>query len=293
MRKLSEADLASYRERGFFLARGLFSRAELLPVLSGIDALLCAKLALTEAGRGVTPSSPETLFDDIHPKVLLLARANRSSLGAVYDAMRKLTPFWSLVGSAAMSDVVGQLLGATHTGVAFRGAGIRLDIPGEDKWRSAWHQEYHSQMSAMNAVVAWFNLVDVSHDMGPVRMAEGSHKQGLLPVRCHDPMNTGRDYTQTFEIPDVEAVAARYPQVSFETEIGDVVFLSFFLLHESGKNVSPVKSRVTCQVRYFDVNDETAIRHDWKGGWQEGGDFTKLHPDKVVPQSVVPQKVVP
>jgi ectoine hydroxylase-related dioxygenase (phytanoyl-CoA dioxygenase family) len=283
MPRLSEADLASYRERGFFLARGLFSRAELLPVLSGIDALLCAKLAQTEAGRGVVQSSPAAVFDEIHGKVMLLKETDRNALAAVYDAIRKLTPFWSLVGSSAMSEVVSQLLDATHTGVAFRGAGIRLDIPGEDKWRSAWHQEYHSQMSALNAVVAWFNLVAVSHDMGPVRMAEGSHKQGLLPVRCHDPMNTGKDYTQTFEILDVESIASRYPQVSFETEIGDVVFLSFLLLHESGKNVSQTNSRITCQVRYFDMNDETAIRHDWKGGWQEGGDFTKLHPEKVLP----------
>ena len=106
---------------------------------------------------------------------------------------------------------------------------------------------------------------------------------GALGADDRGHKNIGKDYTQTFEIPNVEAVVAQYPQISFETEIGDVVFLSFFLLHESGKNVSPVKSRITCQVRYFDMNDETAIRHDWKGGWQEGGDFTKLHPDKVVP----------
>jgi hypothetical protein len=278
--ELSRADLADYRARGYFVAKGLFTREELGPVLAGVDALLCAKLRLV--GCDASPSDGDAVFDEIHAKVLLLKRTDRGALASVYDAMRKLTGFWSLVGSPKIAGVVSQLLGSSHTGVAFRGAGIRLDIPGEDEWRSAWHQEYHSQMSAMNAVVAWFNLVAVSHAMGPVHMAEGSHALGLLPVRCHDPMNTGKNYTQTFEIENVAEIASRYPQVSFETEIGDVVFLDFFLLHESGHNVSGDKSRITCQVRYFDMNDATAIAHDWKGGWQEGGDFTKLHPDKVV-----------
>lgn len=281
MSELSSAELAGYRARGYHVAKGLFSRDELRPVLAGVEALLCAKLQ--SLGQAAEPSRGDAVFDAIHEKVMLLKRTDRRALASVYDAMRKLTGFWSLVGSPKIASVVSQLLGSSHTGVAFRGAGIRLDIPGEDEWRSAWHQEYHSQMSAMNAVVAWFNLVAVTHDMGPVRLAEGSHALGLLPVRCHDPMNAGKNYTQTFEIENVVEIAGRYPHVAYETEIGDVVFLDFFLLHESGHNVSAEKSRITCQVRYFDMTDATAIAHDWKGGWQEGGDFTKLHPDKVIP----------
>ena len=280
MTELSPSDLAGYRARGYHVAKGLFSRDDLRPVLSGVDALLCAKLRAT--GASAEPSRGDAVFEEIHEKVMRLKRIDRKVLASVYDAMRKLTGFWSLVGSPKIQSVVSQLLQAETTGVAFRGAGIRLDIPGEDEWRSAWHQEYHSQMSAMNALVAWFNLVPVTHDMGPVRIAEGSHALGLLPVRCHDPLNTGKNYTQTFEIEDVEAIAGQYPQVAYETEIGDVVFLDFFLLHESGHNVSEGKTRITCQVRYFDMNDPTAIAHDWRGGWQEGGDFTKVHPDKVI-----------
>jgi hypothetical protein len=118
--------------------------------------------------------------------------------------------------------------------------------------------------------------------MGPVRIASGSHLEGLLPVVCHDPLNVGKTYTQTFEIPDVESRVTQYPVVSYETGIGDVVFLDFMLLHESGRNRSGTRSRITCQVRYFDVTEPTAVAHSWKGGHQEGGDFTKLHPDKVI-----------
>jgi hypothetical protein len=273
---LTERDRADFAAKGYHIAQGLLTADEILPLLRGIDRMLCAK------APGLQPTDGADLFETIHQKILFLKQHDRRTLAAVYDAIRKLLPFWSIVGSDTMGTVVRELLGTQEVGVIFRGAGIRLDLPDEDEWRSAWHQEYHSQMSSLHGVVAWFNLVPVSHDMGPVRIAEGSHREGLLPVRCIDPLNTNRNYTTTFEIPDVEAVASRYPVVSYETGLGDVVFMDFLLLHESGHNRSHTNSRITCQVRYFDVNEPTAIAHSWKGGWQEGGDFTKLHPDKVI-----------
>ena len=274
--RITDADRASFAANGYHIVKGLLSEDEILPLLHGIDRMLCAK------APELRPTEGREIFETIHEKVMFLKQRDRKALGAVYDAMRKLLPFWSILGGEKMSDAVRGLLHTDDVGVVFRGAGIRLDLPDEDEWRSAWHQEYHSQMSSMRALVAWFNLVPVTHDMGPVRMAQGSHREGLLPVVCLDPMNEGKNYTQTFTIPNVESRVEQYPVVSYETGIGDVVFLDFMLLHESGLNRSRSRSRITCQVRYFDVDEPTAIAHSWKGGWQEGGDFTQLHPDKVI-----------
>jgi hypothetical protein len=273
---LTDTDRAAFAAKGYHVARGLLTQDEILPLLHGIDRMICAK------APGLQPSQGAEIFQAIHDKILALKHRDRQALAAVYDAIRKLLPFWAIVGSDTMGSLVRELLGTQDIGVIFRGAGIRLDLPDEDEWRSAWHQEYHSQMSSLRGVVAWFNLVPVSTEMGPVRIAEGSHREGLLPVRCLDPLNVGKNYTTTFEIPDAEGIARKYPIVSYETGIGDVVFLDFLLLHESGLNRSGTSSRITCQVRYFDVDEPTAIAHSWKGGWQEGGDFTKLHPDKVL-----------
>jgi hypothetical protein len=273
---LTEADRQAFLTNGYHVARELLTRDDILPLLHGIDRMLCAK------APELRPSEGPEIFETIHEKVLFLKHRDRQALAAVYDAMRKLLPFWAIVGGEKMGRMVRDLLCTQDLGVIFRGAGIRLDLPDEDEWRSAWHQEYHSQMSALHGVVAWFNLVPVIEEMGPVRIAAGSHREGLLPVRCLDPLNTAKNYTTTFEIPDVEAIARKYPVVSHETGIGDVVLLDFLVLHESGLNRSSTASRITCQVRYFDVDDPTGIAHSWKGGWQEGGDFTRMHPDKVV-----------
>jgi hypothetical protein len=275
--RLSAGDLEFYREHGYLLVERLISEGDVLAVLEGIDRLLCAKLP------GLAPGGAASAGAELQSRIMQLKVSDRQALASVYDAMRKLLPFWSILSGPRLTGAVGQLLRAETVGLAFRGCGIRLDIPGEDEWRSTLHQEYHSQMSSLRGVVAWFGLVPVSHDMGPVRVLDGSHREGLLPVRCLDPMNSGGNYTQTFVLADEGDLVTRYAPVSIETEPGDVLFLDFMTIHESGYNRSPGRSRITGQVRYFDMMEETAVRHGWKGGWQEGGDFTKLHPDKVVP----------
>ncbi len=267
--------LSDYKRDGFALAKGLLAPDEVTDSLCALDHLLCARGGFARSDRGRVGA-------EIHGKILELARRDRPALGRVYDAARKVLPFWGLLGSSAMRRAVATLLETPFPGVAFRGAGIRLDLPHEDKWRSDWHQEYHSQISSPRGLVAWFALSRVDRDCGPVDLAKGSHREGILPVRCLDPMNQRRDYTSTFVIPEVEAIASRYPIVSFDTEPGDVVFIDFLLLHRSGWNRHPAHSRITCQVRYFDMAEPTGIRNNWMGGWQDGGDFTKFHPEKVI-----------
>jgi ectoine hydroxylase-related dioxygenase (phytanoyl-CoA dioxygenase family) len=273
---LGDDDLRAYQRDGYLLARGLVDRAALGAVLVGIDRLLCAK------APSLRPSAPAAIFDEIQPKVMLLAREDRAALATVYDAMRKLHSFWSLIGGESLGAAARQLMGTELSGVIFRGCGIRMDIPGEDQWRSLWHQEYHSQMSSLDGVTAWFNLVRVTHDMGPVELLRGSHREGLLPVHADDPMNKRKNYTQTFRLADEAALARKYERVSLETEIGDVLFLHFLTVHQSGFNRSDGRARFTCQVRYFDMNDNGAVKNGWIGGWQDGGDFTRVHPDKVI-----------
>lgn len=274
---LSEEERASFRRDGFVVKRGLLPERDVLEALQAIDHLLCSR------SPDLTPSAPQRVMTEIHDKIRRVAARDRAELGRVYDAARKVLPFWRMLGASAVAEAVAELLGTPYVGVAFRGAGIRFDLPFEDRFRSEWHQEYHSQISSPRGLVAWFSLSPVDMAMGPVQIAAGSQREGILPVRALDPMNQRRDYTQTFLIDRAEQIADGYPSVSTETAPGDVVLLDFLLLHRSGWNRSPAgHSRITCQVRYFDMTEEVGVRHGWVGGWQDGGDFTKLHPEKVI-----------
>lgn len=262
---------------GVAVATGLLARARVTAVLQGLDALLCS----VRPGWARLPA--DELVSGLHERLRALAQMSRPTLAQVYDASRKLTAFWALAGAPELLDTAAALLGTDALGLAFRGAGVRLDLPGEDQWRSDWHQEYHSQLSSQRALVAWISLVPVTHAMGPVQIAKGSHREGILPVRALDPLNTKKNYTQTFVIPDAEERARRYEVIQLETQPGDVVFMDFATLHASGFNRSATDARITAQLRYFDMLADDAVSQRWQGGFQEGGDFTRLHPDKVLP----------
>lgn len=272
----TEIDLARYRRDGFLVARSLLPETTILRTLVAIDRLVAAK------APDLAPSPPHLVRSEIHGKLRTLAARDRRALGMVYDAARKVVPFWELLASPVLAAAASALLETEDAGLAFRGAGIRLDLPGEHRWRSTWHQEYHAQISSPRGFVAWIPFVDVTEAMGPVEIARGSHEVGVLPVVAHDPLNRGKDYTKTFEIPDAAQVAAQHPLASVETHPGDVVFLDFLTLHQSGWNRSGDRVRITGQARFFDMAHPTAIEHGWVGGLHEGGDFTALHPELVV-----------
>jgi ectoine hydroxylase-related dioxygenase (phytanoyl-CoA dioxygenase family) len=276
MRTLTPDERSSFERDGYVLVRGLVPDEARVDTLVAIDRLLCAR------HPAFRPSTRASVTADVHQKLKELATRDRSALANVYDAARKVAPFWSLAAGRELLEASGTLLSTEAVGVAFRGCGVRLDLPGEDKWRSPWHQEYHSQMSSARALTAWFGLVPVTAAMGPVELLAGSHKDGLVPVRCDDAMNTRKNYAETFVIPDIEERIARFRRVAFETEACDVLFLDFFTLHQSGVNRDVHRSRVTCQVRYFDMLHPSSVEQAWRGGWQDGGDFRAVHPDMVL-----------
>ncbi len=266
---------ARFERDGYLAVRGLLPKALVRETLGGIDALLCARFP------ELRPSKGDDITAEVHEKLRTAQERDRPRLGVVYDGIRKLAPFWGLVGASELQSAATALLGARTLGVAFRSSGIRLDLPHEDRWRSDWHQEYPSQLVSPRGVVAWFPLVPIDQAMGPVRIARGSHREGLRAVECADPLNERRDYTRAMRIPDVDAIAARFPEDAPESQPGDVVFLDFMTLHASGFNRSD-RTRVSCQVRYVDMADPLAVANGWAGGMHEGGDFRAMHPDMVV-----------
>jgi len=107
---LTERDHAAFAAKGYHIAHGLLTEDEILPLLRGIDRMLCAK------APGLQPTDGAELFHAVHDKILFLKQHDRRTLAAVYDAIRKLLPFWSIVGSDKMGTVVRELLGTDDVG---------------------------------------------------------------------------------------------------------------------------------------------------------------------------------
>jgi len=123
-----------------------------------------------------------------------------------------------------------------------------------------------SQLCSPKGIVLWSPLRDVTLDMGPVRLCPSSHHDGIFPIV----RDGGGSYG--LKIKDEEKTIARYPSISPEVSIGDLVVIHFLTLHCSSPNRSR-KTRWAMISRYFDFLEPTGISQSWKGGLQEGNSF--------------------
>ena len=201
--------------------------------------------------------------------------------GVVYDAVKQIPAFIRLVASARHEAVVCQLRGTDLAGVAGGGFGIRIDNPGEEKFRAGWHQDYPSQIRSLDGLVFWSSLVPMTLELGPVEFCVGSHKDGLAPVRESDADNPDKTGAYGLTLADEGERVAKYEKAAPLTQAGDLVLVDFLTLHRSGENRAN-RSRWSMQMRWFNFAEPTGKRLGWPGSFAAGNDLRAVHPDLVV-----------
>jgi ectoine hydroxylase-related dioxygenase (phytanoyl-CoA dioxygenase family) len=120
--------------------------------------------------------------------------------------------------------------------------------------------------------------VELTPELGPVRLCVGSHLNGAVPVYTRDPHNPEKTGAYALILQDEPSLIARYEQVAPLTSPGDLVIIDFLTLHASGLN-SGERSRWTMQFRYFNFNEPVGMGHGWKGSYAAGVDFAEVHPE--------------
>ncbi len=118
----------------------------------------------------------------------------------------------------------------------------------------------------------------MTKSLGPVDVCPGSHKEGILKA------SMGKGSTNSaysLELINEEYYVNKYEVISPLLKIGDLIIIDWLTLHRSGKNISD-RSRWTMQMRYFNFNNEQAIKLGWCGSYAAGIDVSKIHPDYIV-----------
>ncbi len=247
---------------------------DIAPIQEGIRAivaLLCDKYGI---------DAPTATSHDAMTKAYpaLIAR-NRAWGGEVYDAIKQIPAFVRLVTKADNDALFETLRPGSVPGLAAGGYGIRIDNPGEEKFRAQWHQEFPSQLRSVDGIVFWTPLLPVTQDMGPVQIAEGSHAEGLVPV-YEDDAGADKAGAYALHLDRAEERLARYKHVAPLSEPGDLILMDFLTLHQSGHNISSMP-RWSIQFRYFNFADPLGLRIGWTGSFAAGVNFADVIPELV------------
>lgn len=197
----------------------------------------------------------------------------------VYDNAKALPAFHRLVAHPLLVELFEQARHTSRCGTALGTSGIRIDRPGDEKHLAPWHQEFPYQFRSLDAITFWLPLVPVDALAGPVVLARGSHRDGIVPLvdaagTADDDMRRG-EYGN-WQLSDEAERLARYEHVSVETVPGDLLAFDFLTLHASTPNRGQ-RARWTVQIRYFNFDDPYGTSIRWAGGIKHGKTFAEMN----------------
>ncbi|UCO99850.1 phytanoyl-CoA dioxygenase family protein [Metapseudomonas lalkuanensis] len=271
---LTPAQRETFQEEGLLIIPGFYDlESDILPIQRAIYDIIGLVIDKYRLPISRQPFSAET-FDSGYQALIATNRAHGAE---VYDAVKQIPAFVRLVAHPLHDRLFRELRGEDALpGVAAGGYGIRIDNPGEERFRANWHQEYPAQLRSLDGLVYWSPLLKVSEELGPVQFCLGSHHDGLVPV--HSVGAGGKTRAYALVLQDEQERIARYPQAAPLTAPGDLVVVDFLVLHASGFNRAQ-RSRWSMQLRYFNFNEPTGRAHGWKGSFAAGVDFRSVHPE--------------
>lgn len=116
-------------------------------------------------------------------------------------------------------------------------------------WRVSPHQDWRSMQGSLDAVVLWVPLCDVDVQLGALEVVPCSHRLGLVTTEVVDGFGMVDQFTDEDFVP-------------VSTRQGDALFLSAFLVHRSGNNVTE-SIRWSCHFRYNNLEEPTFIERGY------------------------------
>lgn len=272
---LTQEQIYTFNNEGFLILRSFYDQEqELTPIQFGIYSVI--EILIRKYGLPISqePFHPDA-FDSGYQQLIA---HDRKIGGEVYDAVKQIPAFMRLVSTLRHEQLVRQLRATDSPGLAAAGYGIRIDNPGEERYRADWHQDYPGQFRSLDGIVFWSPLVKIDEAIGPIRLCVGSHKDGLVPMHTQDPDHPEKTGAYALVIHNKEERLARYPQISPLTNPGDLILIDFLTLHASGYNRSQ-RSRWTIQTRYFNFREPTGVSIGWHGSFATGINVKEIHPE--------------
>jgi hypothetical protein len=275
---LSAAQIAEFEKNGLLIFRRFYDvERDIRPIQRGVHKII--GLVIAKHGLKIVQSDfSEESFDSGYQELI---KADRRYGGEVYDAVKQIPAFMRLVTDPRHEQLLCELRRTDTAGIAAAGYGIRIDNPGEERYRATWHQEYLGQLRSLDGLGFWTSLHHVDATLGAVEFCLGSHKSGLLKVRESNPDQPDKTGAYGLLLDREAEVVSSFPHLTLEAEAGDLAVFDFLTIHRSGFNRSD-RARWSMQTRYFNFSDPTGIRIGWSGAYASNRDVKAIHPEVFV-----------
>ena len=274
---LTSEQRESFNQQGFLLLPRFYDLdSEIRP----IQHTLYQIIGLVAEQHGLPLERPPFAPESFDAGYNALIARDRSVGSAVYDAAKLIPAFLRLLASGKNERLFAAMRDTDLVGIGAASFGIRIDNPGEEQFRSQWHQEFLYQPQSLDGLVFWSPLVEIEKTMGPVEVCVGSHRDGLCVYRKGGKY-ANKSGAYRIGLADEAAVVDRYSKAAPLARPGDLLILDYLTLHQSGFNVSD-RSRWSMQFRLFNFHEPTGRKLGWKPSVTAGTSIESLFPQSFV-----------
>ena len=230
---------------GYFIAKNIISEKKINTVLESIFKIYYKCNPSTKLLELREPWNT-SMF---HEEMIKFRQSDPRGFSILYDSAQSSTSLIQLVSDEQIVSHVASLLGSKTIELSITEGMIRMDTPGDKKNIAGWHQEISYVRN--NGLVVWIPLIDITTELGPLRVCPKSHHEGELKVVKEN--NLPNDVS-TVSIDEIKSeTIEKYPIEHVETEKGDVLFFDMKLFHRSGVNASN-RIRFSCQSRFANIS---------------------------------------
>jgi len=157
----------------------------------------------------------------------------------VYDRIQRLESLHSLPHSNELIKLMTDILGGSCFPHPLSVA--RLAFPYNEEWATPPHQDYPNNQGTKELYACWIPLGDCPVQLGSLKVLEGSHALGLLPLQY----SLGAGHRQA--VPNEQSEQLEW--VGNDFEAGDILIFHSLTLHQSNPN-STDKIRLSVDYRF-------------------------------------------
>lgn len=248
---------------------------QLLSANAGGEQVLGTSLSLLEADetaqRGLIMVS-----DLVATEVYRSSCLSRRDVSSLYDLAKHLQSFHQLLANEDVQARLREVLKTDTLMMHKDSVGMRIDLSNETEQLTELHQEFHSFPFGINGAVLWVPLTRISRFHGTLTYYPRPHLSDPIPF-YGDPAEQDRLLAagRLQEAQKIGGLQVREedlgPAQYLEAEPGQCYIFSAVLPHASVLADPAAKlARLTCQARFFDINDPFMAWKHRSGNMWEG-----------------------
>ena len=253
--KASNINWNFYKQNGYLVAKNVIDHQLLDAIIDKFYLLINNGLS-----HDNTASIQNVGIDSLDKSLKELAEKNISSYFSASNMLTWSPEILQLFSSPSLIQLLKQLNLNCPTLVSKLQTHIQSDYLSKeiDKIGGYYlfeqHQDWRSGRGSLDALTTWVPLHNVYSDNYTVEVIPGSHLRGLIDS---EPDKNGIFYLSKDH---------KYPDSNFERlEIskGDVLILSAFIVHRSGINKTPNKTRLAVGARFNNCSEKSFIKRGY------------------------------